>query len=396
MSTLRTINIIHPSGSTTNVVNDSSGNITVGGGITSSSALDMGSSFKRNRILNGNMLIDQRNAGASVTPPATSAAYTVDRWFLYATQSSKLSVQQNAGSITPPVGFSSYVGLTSLSAYSVTSTDQFAFQQRIEGFNTADLNWGTANAKSVVLSFWAYSSLTGTFGGALNNTGTPSYPFTYSIPVANTWTYITVSITGSTTGTWATTSSSSISVIFSLGAGSTFSGTAGAWAAGNYVTATGTTSVVGTNGATFYITGVQLEVGTKATPYEMQIYSDQLAQCQRYYEKSYNSGIAPGTNITAAVNGQAWFTPSNSNVTGIEYSGTIPYQVSKRTSPTGRYWDLAGNASKISNDTSNNNKSVSAGAVFGSVGEWGYAYDFSLTSSTNARAYWCWDASAEL
>ena len=321
--TLKVTTLQDGASSTANMTFDSSGNATVGNNLTVTGTAAMASSFKRNRIINGNMLIDQRNAGASVTPPATSIAYTVDRWFLYASQTSKLSVQQNAGAITPPIGFSSYVGLTSLSAYSITSTDQFAFQQRIEGFNIADLNWGTANAKPVVLSFWAYSSLTGTFGGCLNDTGAPSYPFTYSIPVANTWTYITLAIAGPTIGTWSTTNTSSVSVIFSLGAGSTLSGTAGAWVNSSLVSATGAVSIVGTSSATFYITGVQLEVGTKATPYEMQIYSDQLAQCQRYY---YVANTNAGGNF---LYGSLFTTTAGFFICG--------YPVSMRTNPTVSY-----------------------------------------------------------
>jgi hypothetical protein len=103
----------------------------------------------KNRIINGAMMIDQRNAGASVTP--TGSAYTLDRWRLTATQASKASVQQNAASVTPPVGFTKYLGVTSTSAYSVTSGDIFAINQSIEGLNIADLAWGTANAQSITI-----------------------------------------------------------------------------------------------------------------------------------------------------------------------------------------------------------------------------------------------------
>ena len=236
----------------------------------------------RNRIINGAMVIDQRNAGASVTP--TDGQYLVDRFQAQLTQASKFTAQQNAGSVTPPVGFTNYLGATSLSAYSVVAGDIFNIRQGIEGFNIADLGWGTANAKTVTLSFLVRSSLTGTFGGSLkNNAGNRSYPFNYSIPVANTWTPISISIVGDTTGTWLTNNGVGINLNFSLGTGSTYSGTAGAWAGANYLSATGATSVVGTNGATFYITGVQLEKGSVATPFEVRSYGTELALCQRYY-----------------------------------------------------------------------------------------------------------------
>ena len=303
MSTLKTINIVHPSGSTTNMVNDASGNMTIGNNLTVSNnatitgALVPSSSFKRNRIINGNMLIDQRNAGASVTP--TAAVYTIDRWQTQLTQSSKFSIQQNAGSVTPPSGYTNYIGITSLSAYSVLSTDYFALVQSIEGFNTADFGWGAAGASSVTLSFWVRSSLTGTFGGVFTNSAyNRSYPFNYTISSANTWEQKTVTVAGDTSGTWLKDNSAGVRILFNLGAGATYSGTSGSWSGSTFTSPTGATSVVGTSGATFYITGVQLEVGTKATPYEMQIYSDQLAQCQRYYEIGNYSAFSGNITIS--------------------------------------------------------------------------------------------------
>jgi hypothetical protein len=242
----------------------------------------------RNRIINGDMRIDQRNAGASVTP--TNQQYLVDRFYAGLTQASKFSVQQNAGSVTPPAGFKNYLGVTSLSAYSIGSSDIFGVAQAIEGLNVADLGWGAAGAATVTLSFWVRSSLTGTFGGSvINGSATRSYPFSYTISSANTWEQKSVTITGDTTGTWLTTNGAGLYLTFALGAGATYSNTAGAWAAGNYQSATGATSVVGTNGATFYITGVQLEVGSVATPFERRDYGTELILCQRYFAKLYGT-----------------------------------------------------------------------------------------------------------
>jgi hypothetical protein len=288
---------------------DSNLNATFGGTVV------MASSFLRNRIINGDMRIDQRNAGASVTP-TTSGYYSCDRWQSVVTQTSKYSLQQNAGSVTPPVGFPNYLGVTSLSAYSVAAGDVFAIAQKIEGFNISDLNWGTANAKTVTLSAWVRSSLTGTFGGALQNSdGTRNYPFSYSIPVANTWTSISVTIAGDITGPWNATNSSGIGINFGLGAGSTYSGTAGAWTATNAYSATGAVSVVGTNGATFYITGVQLEVGSNATPFERRLYGTELMLCQRYY-------------TTYTVNFRSYC------LNGDYVSNPIYYSTQMRTAPT--------------------------------------------------------------
>ena len=248
-----------------------------------------------NRIINGAMTIDQRNAGASVT--ATSHPYTLDRWRAVISQAAKFTVQQNAAAITPPVGFTNYLGVTSSSAYSITSSDYFFLRQSIEGFNTADLAWGTASAATITLSFRVYSSLTGTFGGALqNNSQNRSYPFSYSIPTANTWTTISVTIAGDTTGTWETGSNSGMLVVFGLGVGTSLSGTAGAWVGAIAQSATGATSVVGTSGATFYITGVQLEAGSTASPFAHEFVGDTLLKCQRYYQLAEGfNGIAAGS-----------------------------------------------------------------------------------------------------
>ena len=238
----------------------------------------------KNRLINSAMVIDQRNAGALINPMA-DATYYLDRWRASATQTSKLSIGQNAGSVTPPAGFTNYMGFTSLSAYSITSGDIFGIAQNIEGFNVADLGWGTANAQAVTLSFWVRSSLTGTFGGSFRNSASSrSYPISYTISSANTWEQKSITVAGDTSGTWLTTNGIGILLFLSLGSGSTYSGTAGSWSGSVYTSATGATSVVGTNGATFYITGVQLEKGSTATSFDYRPFGTELSLCQRYYQ----------------------------------------------------------------------------------------------------------------
>jgi hypothetical protein len=263
----------------------------------------------KNRLINGACMIDQRNAGASVTP--ASFSYTLDRWRAVQTAASKFSIQQNAGSVTPPVGFSNYLGVTSLSSFSATS-DVFAIYQSIEGFNTSDLAFGTANASSVTISFWVRSSLTGTFGGAIKNSaGNRCYPFAYTISSANTWEQKSVNIAGDTTGTWLTTNGIGISVVFGLGVGASSSATANSWTSSDVWSATGATSVVGTNGATFYITGVQLEKGSTATSFDYRPYGTELVLCQRYFEA----------------------VPTVVNASGGLFQNNF-YKVNKRTAPT--------------------------------------------------------------
>jgi len=267
----------------------------------------------KNRIINGAMMIDQRNAGASVT---ANGNYTLDRWVCPSVVASKYTVQQ---STTAPVGFVNSLLVTSSSAYSVGASEYFLIQQFIEGTNISDLAWGTADAKTVTLSFWVRSSLTGVFGGAIS--GGQYYPFTYTINSANTWEQKSVTIPGSTSGTWDTNTSRGIGIRFSLGTGSTYSGTAGAWSNNAYFSATGATSVVGTNGATFYITGVQLEKGSTATSFDYRPYGTELALCQRYC-------VAYRAN-----NSQKYF------ASGQVYNGTtglflLPLPVTARASPS--------------------------------------------------------------
>jgi hypothetical protein len=301
----------------------------------------------KNRLINGDMRIDQRNAGASVTASTTgNEIYTLDRWSYYASQASKFSVQQNAAAVTPPAGFTNYLGITSSSAYSITSSDWFTIKQSIEGFNGSDLGWGTANAKTVTLSFWVRSSLTGTFGGSVRNSlGNRSYPFSYSIPVANTWTLISITIAGDTSGTWATDNTTFAQIFFGLGVGSSNSGTAGAWAASGFGSATGATSVVGTNGATFYITGVQLEIGTSATPFERRVFSQELINCQRYFEKTFPQNIAPAHNTGVVI-----FLPNGGSAgCGGNTYWSFEYKVTKRTDCTIRSYDPTGTGTATSN-----------------------------------------------
>jgi hypothetical protein len=305
---------------------------TQGGVFTPSSAV------MRNRIINGDMRIDQRNAGASITP--ADGQYTLDRYIVFRAQANKFSVQQNAGAVTPPNGFTNYLGVTSLAATSLATGDYYMISQRIEGFNIADLGWGTANAKPVTLSFWVRSSLTGTFGGSFMNGGqNRAYPFTYTISSSNTWEQKSITLAGDTSGTWATNNSEGIGLYFGLGMGATFSGTAGSWQAGTFYSATGATSVVGTNGATLYITGVQLEKGTQATSFEYRQYGTELALCQRYFESNFPIGTAPanGVSLSDRVATVIFFNQS----AGLQYT----YKVQKRANATITFYSGSNNTS---------------------------------------------------
>jgi hypothetical protein len=243
----------------------------------------------RNRIINGAMMIDQRNAGASVTCSAGTSPYTVDRMRATNQTDGTFTAQQSA---TAPAGFTNSLLITSTVADASLGATQYAqVEQRVEGNNIADLGWGTANAQPVTLSFWVRSNLTGTFCATLyNNNGSRSYVSTYTINAANTFEYKTITVAGDTSGTWQTGTSTGIDVIFCLAVGSTYQQAAGAWGATSFAIGTsGQTNFMASTSNTFYITGVQLEAGTTATPFENRLYGTELLLCQRYYEVFYSN-----------------------------------------------------------------------------------------------------------
>ena len=296
-------------------------------GITLAGQFDSASTFGfKNRIINGGMVIDQRNAGASVSNPAAVLTYGIDRWKYYGTVASKFTVQQTPSATETgyatrvAAGFTNYMAFTSSASTIVASTDLYAFAQNIEGFNVSDLAWGTANAKTVTLSAWVYSSLTGTFSGSVgNNAANRCYPFSFSIPTANTWTQISITIPGDTSGTWLTNSSTGLQFWFNLGSGSSNLGTANAWGSTFYYGTTGAQSIIATNTATFYITGVQLEKGSTATSFDFRSYGTELALCQRYLP---------------AFNGTAIYFSGQATTTTGTYA-QINFPVTTRVAPTG-------------------------------------------------------------
>jgi hypothetical protein len=283
----------------------------------------------RNRIINGDMRIDQRNAGASVN---AGSAYTLDRWNVDRVWAgSTVAIQQ---STTAPAGFSNSLSATVSTGSAVASGSYFSIQQFIEGYNIADMAWGTASASQFTVSFWVRSSVTGTFGvGFRNSAFDLSYWTTYTVNVANTWEKKSVTILAPTSGTWGTGNSYGINLIFSLGCGSTYKAVSNdSWNAGSKLGAIGETDLIATTGATFYITGVQLEAGSVATPFEHRQYGQELALCQRYYEIFKNSsGSTQNLYLGYQIgSGNAWV------------NAPFVYQVTKRATPTISISNLGG------------------------------------------------------
>jgi len=381
--------------STTPLVN---GTAAVGTGTTWARAdhvhpIDTSGWLGDNRLINGDMRIDQRFNGAS--GPLVNNSYILDRWAHAATQFSKLSEGRNLNAITGPPGFPYYCGFQSLSAYTPLTNDLFQINQAIEADMVSDFQWGTASAQPVTLSFWVRSSLTGTFGGAIQNYATPptrSYPFTYSIPVVNTWTRIALTIPGDTAGAWTMSGNSgALWVEFDLGSGASQRGPAGAWAAANTVGATGSVNVVATNAATFYLTGVKLEIGSVATPFNRQTLAKSLADCQRYYESGYPLGVSPGT----ASQPPAFFLIVSGLASGNNLGGNfIVFKTTKRAAPTMLFYSPVTGATGVIRDMNSN---VDLTASAGTPTHAGCACFATLTSAaTVVNLQGQWTAASEL
>jgi hypothetical protein len=316
----------------------------------------------RNRVINGDMRIDQRNEGASVTQDGTSQPVCPDRFRSVGEATAGVFTMQR--STTAPAGFTNSLLITVTTAdASLAAADRYFLQHPVEGFNCADFGFGTASAKTVTLSFWVRSSVTGTFSGSLANSAfNRAYPFTYTINVADTFEYKTITIPGDTSGTWLTNNGIGIRIYIDLGAGSDLRGTAGSWSGTGYIGATGAVSLISTVSATWYLTGVQLEIGNAATEFERRPFGQELILCQRYLHRaSYDSG----NPFFAA--GQA------STTTGISY--VYPFPVTMRATPTvtfsaaGNFFAQAGgfnntpSAIASSNPTPNNTGIVATVAV---------------------------------
>jgi hypothetical protein len=287
----------------------------IGTSVTGSNLGAGNASIMKNRIINGAMVISQRYGTSSST--MTSNVYSLDRYFNYFSSSGTATVQQ---STTAPAGFTNSMLYTVGTAdTSVGAGDYVEFEQRIEGYNVGDLGFGTASAKTITVSFWVRSALTGTYCINLRNSANNrAYIAEYTISVANTWEQKSITIAGDTTGTWLTDNSTGLTVGFALMAGSTYQQTAGSWGATSYGFASSNqVNWMATSGNTFYITGVQLEVGSSATGFEYRQYGTELALCERY---SYVTN--PNEAVSTLVTG------SNTS------DGILQFPVTMRSVPT--------------------------------------------------------------
>lgn len=283
----------------------------------------------KNRIINGAMLISQRNGTTATTITNATDFFGPDRWKYYRNVGGTFTTTQSS---VAPAGFVNSMLTTASTGASPSAAQYNFFQHIIEGYNIADLNWGTANAQTVTLSFWVRSSVTGTYAISIgNNAVDRTLVSTYSISTANTWEQKTITIAGDTSGTWLTDNSSGIRIYWDLGSGSDYNtATTNTWASSFRLRTSGSTTWGATTGATFYLTGVQLEVGSSATSFEWKPYNMELYNCYRYYYKY----------------------PGSPNIHGCLYSsgkyiGHVWFPAVMRTTPT--IADLTGNYNTIEN-----------------------------------------------
>jgi hypothetical protein len=276
----------------------------------------------RNRIINGNMAIHQR--GGTITAASATVYYGLDRFWGFA-GTGQFSMEQSTDA---PDNFlnSMKVTVTTTDA-SMAAGDRYLLSQPIEGLNVLDLDFGSSTAKTVTLSFWVKSSITGTFGAVLiNGNATRTYIKEYTISSANTWEKKTITIAGDTTGTWTYTNALWGSVRFCLATGSTYQGTNDSWNAGNYISTSNQVNLMATNSATFYVTGVQLEVGEQASDFENLQYGTQLSLCQRYLPVVQVANYAATGMCFSATNARCsvqFPVPSRVAPTGFTTTGAI-------------------------------------------------------------------------
>jgi hypothetical protein len=301
-----------------------------------------------NRIINGDMRIDQRNGGGVVGVTSGTPAYPVDRFFSSGSQIGKLNMNRVPGAGTAAVGFPYYLNVVSLTAYTPLATDAFGINQAIEGDAIADLLWGTPNAQPVTLSFWANTTVPGLYSGSIaNGDGSRSYPFTFNL--TGVLQKIIINIPGDTTGNWTLSGNGrSMLVRWDMGCGVNYRGPVNVWQSNNIVGATGSVSLVSNNGASFALTGVKLEIGNIASPYTQQSLAKSMADCQRYFSTSYLGQGAIGTINT---NGMIqFFLNGVSTATLLRATMMIYFPVSMRASPTMTYYSPATGAVGMTRD----------------------------------------------
>ena len=284
----------------------------------------------RNMIINGAMQINARTNG-TLTINSSTGQYPCDRWVSRGEGGSKAFTIQKTSIASSGRGIRNSVKVTSSQAASVSDYDIFNFRQMIEGFNIQRLNLGEAGCASMALSFTVRSSVAGTHSGAIQNSAqNRSYPFTYTL-VANTWKDVKIIIPPITSGSFNEGNGVGLRVVFDMGSGNAFRGTANQWNSAQNEGATGAVRILETNGATWEISKVQLEEGTVCTPFEKRMVTQDTALCERYYQRY-------------GAQRHSWMT----NVNGSDHFKMVYFPTTMRTSPTMNLYDQSVDGSSVS------------------------------------------------
>lgn len=287
----------------------------------------------KNRIINGKMEIAQRGTSSSIN------GHCLDRWSFNSTGAARSTISQESDA---PQGFAKSLKATVTTADpSLTTTDMHSIAQRIEGYNISDLI-----GRALTLSFWVKASKQGVYSVSFKNeTSTKSYVTTYTILSANTWEFKTITISSGlfASTVWNTSSGLGLSVIFMQSSGPTrATSTLDTWIDGDYISSTSQVNLTDVVGATWALTGVQLEAGEVATPFENRLYGQELSLCQRYYSKSYAVGTVPGT---ATAVGSVTYLFGTDSTYGVASSIRFPHEM--RSAPTVNIYDMAGTIGKV-------------------------------------------------
>ena len=280
---------------------------------------DAGGLTGRSMLINGAFQIWQR--GTSAITVSGDDDFTADRFKGWANGGGTFTVEQSTDVPNNEFEFSAKLTNTATDS-SVAAGDDYRWATDIEGYNVSPLAYGSSDAKKATLSFWVKSSLAGTYCGAFySTTASRHYIYEYTISSADTWEYKTITIDGDTTGSWNRTNGNGLRIYWGFGSGSDVQGTADAWAAGEKWETTNQAAWIGSASATFFITGIKLEVGQTATPFEHRSYGDELARCQRYYYRIQEGVVYQRFGIASCQNS------NNSNA-------TIHLPVSMKTQPS--------------------------------------------------------------
>jgi len=286
----------------------------------------------RNKIINGDMRVDQRNNGASVSVTGDgfgNRQFPVDRFNIQKNSTCVISGIQTSD-VPTGQSFSNALRAQVTTADATIAAGDYAFiSHRFEGYNVADLHYGTANAKTATLSFWVKSSISGTYCVSLTNyADSRGIPINYSINSPDTWEYKTITISGDTTGTWEKTNSGGMNMAWTLGAGTDYQATNNTWTGSVELATSSQTQWISTLNATFYLTGVQLEAGTVATPFERRSYGQELSLCRRYFQRIYDPpmrGVGTGGTNGGASRLCLFFSDTMRALPTLTISGTFTF-----------------------------------------------------------------------